>query len=520
MKPIATDTYTFEKLINGGYLYIDKTAQLERLIDGSLGSQFFLARPRRFGKSLAVSTLQAIFECRRELFKGLAIDKSGYEWEQFPVIRLDMSTTAADTVEDFAVKVNGLLRENASRLGLQLETCPLPDQNFKDLVLAAAGLSQSGKVVLLVDEYDKPLLNHLGTPKVEEFRSVLKQFYSVIKATESRQRFAFMTGVSKFSKVSIFSDLNNLTDLTMRSETATLFGYTHDEVRVNFAEHLEALAQANGLAAEEAYSKAIEMYDGYRFEENAQRVVNPVSFGKCLVERKFDSYWYETGTPTFLVDMLRRRPMNLSKLELSKNDLGTYEPANPSIVPLLFQTGYLTMESAVQFGGKTRIKLRFPNTEVRDAFNTSLMPVYAGEDGIILGNAQDRCVDALFAGDLEEFFDAMKVFFAGIPYDLTGGGGEQIWQTILYTVFRFIGVCVETEVETNRGRIDAVVKSPRRIYVIEVKLDKTACEAIRQIRENGYAVKYAGGERLVTLVGIGFSSERREISEWKAEEYE
>ena len=511
MKPIATDIYTFSNLVGGGYLYVDKTGILADLVSGRRGKQFFFSRPRRFGKSLTVTTLQAIFEGRRDLFGGLAIDRSDYDWRKYPVIRLDMSLTAAETVEEFNLKANEQIRMNRDRLDLSFDLAASADVSFARLVEKAAASSDSGLAVLLVDEYDKPLLGHLGRPTVEAFRTALKSFYSVIKGTEAALRFTFITGVSKFSKVSIFSDLNNLTDLTMDARTATLAGYTHEEARANFADHLAALGEANGLTPEGAFDRVVQMYDGYRFEENAPRVVNPVSFGRCLCERKFKGYWYETGTPTFLVNMLRAHPVDISDVEVSESDLGTYEPSNPSLVPLLYQTGYLTIKDFRALGNQRRYTLGFPNEEVRDAFNSSLMPVYTDMDGIELGSIQVRCAEALLVHDVDGFVEAMKDFFTNVPYTLTDRGGEQVFQAILYTALRFVGVCVRAEVVTNRGRIDAVITCPDDVYVIEVKLDKSARKAMEQIRENGYAEKYRASGRRVTLIGINFSSKRRQI---------
>ena len=511
MKPIATDIYTFSNLIGGGYLYVDKTGILADLVSGRRGKQFFFSRPRRFGKSLTVTTLQAVFEGRRDLFGGLAIDRSDYDWKAYPVIRLDMSLTPAETVEDFNLKANEQIRMNRDRLGLTFDLDASADVSFSRLVERAAASSDSGLAVLLVDEYDKPLLGHLGRPTVEAFRTALKSFYSVIKGMEAVLRFTFITGVSKFSKVSIFSDLNNLTDLTMAARTATLAGYTHEEVRANFADYLAALGEANGLTPEGAFDRVVQMYDGYRFEENAPRVVNPVSFGRCLCERKFKGYWYETGTPTFLVNMLKRHPVDLSQVEVTEEELGTYEPSNPSLVPLLYQTGYLTITGFRALGNKRRYTLGFPNEEVSDAFNSSLMPVYTDMDGIELGSIQDRCAEALLAHDVDGFVEAMRDFFANVPYTLTDRGGEQVFQAILYTALRFVGVCVRAEVVTNRGRIDAVIRCPDDVYVIEIKLDRSAQEAMDQIREKGYAEKYRASGRRITLIGMNFSSEKRQI---------
>ena len=369
MKPIATDIYTFSNLIGRKCLYVDKTGILLQLIGETGGKQFFFSRPRRFGKSLTVTTLQAIFEGRRDLFRGLAIDRSDYDWKAYPVIRLDMSTTPAETVEEFNRQVLFNLQSEARRLNLPFDGTLTAASAFQKLVLDAAASSETGLVVLLVDEYDKPLLGHLGRPTVEAFRTALKSFYSVIKGMEAVLRFTFITGVSKFSKVSIFSDLNNLTDLTMDARAATLAGYTHEEVRANFADYLAALGEANGLTPEDAFDRVVQMYDGYRFHHAAEPVFNPVSLGRCFADGEFRQYWYETGTPTFLVNMLKAHPVDISEVEVSESDLGTYEPSNPSLVPLLYQTGYLTIKGfRADEEGDRFYTLGFPNMEVEKAF--------------------------------------------------------------------------------------------------------------------------------------------------------
>lgn len=516
MKPIATDISTFPEMIDRGLVYVDKTDKLLDLIVGP-GKQFFLARPRRFGKSLTVSTLQAIFEGRRELFKGLAIDRSGYDWNTHPVIRLDMGSCQAATVAEFRESTFGLLKSEAARLGITLQEATLPSVAFRCLIEETARRSSAGQCVVLVDEYDKPLLAHLGKPSVEAIRDELKPFYGVIKYAQEFQRFTFITGVSKFSKVSIFSDLNNLVDLTMDARTATMLGYTHDEVKTYFGEHLAALGAANGITPEEAFDKVIAMYDGYRFHHAAERVVNPVSLGRCFCDREFKSYWYETGTPTFLMDLLKKRPMDISNLEISEEQLGSYEPSNPEIVPLLFQTGYLTIKSMESMGDLRLYRLGFPNGEVCAAFNRSLVPVYTNVDELRKTSAQVSCIRALQAHDLETFFASLSVFFANIPYDLTDRQNEQTWQAILVTLLTFVGAEIRAEERTNLGRIDAVITCPEEIYVIEVKLDKTAADALAQIKEKRYHEKYLASGKRITLVGMNFSSEKRAVDDWTSE---
>ena len=257
---------------------------------------------------------------------------------------------------------------------------------------------------------------------------------------------------------------------------------------------------------------------GYLYVDKTGILADPVSLGRCFADGEFRQYWYETGTPTFLVNMLKEHPIDISSVEVTEEELGTYEPSNPSLVPLLYQTGYLTITGFRALGNKRRYTLGFPNEEVSDAFNSSLMPVYTDMDGIELGSIQDRCAEALLAHDVDGFVEAMRDFFANVPYTLTDRGGEQVFQAILYTALRFVGVCVRAEVVTNRGRIDAVIRCPDDVYVIEIKLDRSAQEAIDQIREKGYAEKYRASGRRITLIGMNFSSEKRQIGDVLVEE--
>ena len=322
---------------------------------------------------VGVSTLKALFQGRRDLFKGLAIDASDYDWKAYPVIHLDMGSTQCDTAEQFEIVLHDLLDGQARANGVELPRGDLsPARRFARLLEILAERSKRGKVVILVDEYDKPMLHKLGTPEVRPFRDALKRFYSVIKTCEGLQRFALVTGISKFSKVSIFSDLNNLTDITMMPRYATLLGYTRAEVEANFSEHVAELGRGLGLSPEEAMARIVHWYDGYRFEEGAERVINPVSLGLCFQNGRFRNYWSSTAVPTFLVDLLEKRPIDLQGATLSEDELDAYEPERLNVKTLLYQTGYLTIAGVRPRGEGRSYVLDFPNAEVRNSFNTRL----------------------------------------------------------------------------------------------------------------------------------------------------
>ena len=517
MKPIATDTYNFEGLITRGYTYVDKTEVLYPLINDSLGSQFFLSRPRRFGKSLLVSTFKSLFQGRRDLFKGFAIDSLDFDWKTYPVLHLDMGSMQAPTIAEFEEMLLNQLMSLSKELDVEVEKSSVPSIVFTRLCEALAAKSPHKQFVMLVDEYDKPLLGTLNTPEVIKFRDALKSFYSVIKTKESLMRFTFITGVSKFSKVSIFSDLNNLIDISMSAKFATLLGYTHDEVKKFFPDWIEELAKTLGVSAEEAFGEIVKWYDGYKFHHSAEPVINPVSLGYCLRESEFRTYWSSTAVPTFLVDLLKARPLNLQFVGIDEATLDAYEPTALNPVTLLYQTGYLTISSFRQRGTRRTYSLDFPNMEVRSSFNTSLARGYVNIDENHLGALQNRCIDALYDNELDIFFETLKIFFANIPYDISAHAPEETYQAVFCAILYFIGVGVTPEVRTNEGRIDAVMETPDHVYVMEFKRDKSAAEAMAQIKEKKYYEKFIASGKKITLVGINFNSEKRTIAEWVVE---
>ena len=518
MEKIATDIYTFSELRKNCFTYVDKTDALYAMASGDVGKQFFIARPRRFGKSLAVSTLKSLFEGRRDLFQGLVIEPK-WDWtKKWPVLHLDMGSMQAATVEEFRGLLADHLLDRARELGVGDLSGSTPAILLARIINELATKSPDGQMVLLIDEYDKPLLGHLMKPDVTEFRDALKAFYSVVKTLESKQRFTFLTGVSKFSKVSIFSDLNNLKDWTMHPKTATLFGYTHDEVLKYFPGCIHALAEANRLTDAEAFAKIIEWYDGYRFDENAELVINPVSLGCCFDKNRFANYWSQTAMPTFLVDILKKKPLDFSCVDIEESELGNYEPDDPKGVTLLFQTGYFTIDTFRQRGVSRRYTLKLPNLEVENSFLKDVAGAYTGQDRSQASNYADFAGDALYDHDVPKFLKSLKAFFSDIPYSLTDRQNEQMWQTICYVVLRSIGVNVNGEVQTNDGRMDMVVDLPDDIYIVEFKLDRPASEAMEQIKGKEYAGKYALSGKRITLIGISFSSEKRTIVDELVEE--
>ena len=528
----ATDVYTFENLRKRGYTYVDKTAILLPLLDETVGNQFFIARPRRFGKSLCVSTLQAIFEGKEELFEGLAIEKH-WDWKKkWPVLHLDLGSVQAQTVSEFWLKINARLKLEAQRNKIKFVQGATVSETFEILINALADkckVRENGKrvreMVLLIDEYDKPLLGHLCKDDVTEFRDALKEFYSVIKTTESMQRFAFITGISKFSKVSIFSDLNNLKDRTMSLKEAGLFGYTHEEVKKYYPKMIAALGEKFGMDSEAAFAQICAMYDGYRFHQDGECMINPVSLGLCLEQQEFGNYWSKTAQPTFLMEILKRNPLNFSTIDLSADMLDAYRPEDPRIETLLYQTGYLTIKGSRTIApagarglgriGKIVYELGFPNAEVEDSFLENLVPIYTGVTTTKDENAQLIAAERINGDDVEGFLEALDVFFHSIPYNLTDRQNEQMWQTIVWTILRSVSLYVNGEVFTAKGRADMVITTPTNVYILEFKLNDTAANAIKQIRKLKYHAPYLLSKKGITFIGLGFSAKKRTITSRK-----
>ena len=512
MEKAATDIYTFENLRKGGFTYVDKTAILKELADLSRGKQFFIARPRRFGKSLSVSTLRCLFEGKREFFKGLAIEPE-WDWsKKWPVLHLDMGSAQTATVPELKRRWREMLSNECARHKIAFRDDENPATAFERTINDLAAESDDGQVVVLVDEYDKPLLGKLMTQQVTEFKDALKEFYSVIKTWECKLRFAFITGVSKFSKVSIFSDLNNLKDYTLEAVAATLFGYTHEEVRRNFPGCLAALGEKLGKSSDGAFAEIVKHYDGYRFHPAAEPVINPVSLGMTFDTMELGNWWSLTAIPTFLTDFFKVRSMDVSDLSVTDADLAAYEPEKIKPVTLLFQTGYLTIKGFEQVGVVRRYFLQFPNMEVESSFLTDLSALYIGSDNSGSANIVADVVKALRARDPEGFVETFRRFFAAIPYDLTDRQNEQSWQAIMYAVLRLIGVNADGEVRTHKGRIDLTVETATDAYIIEVTRDSTAKKAIEQIQDKSYTDRFRLSGKPITLIGIAFATKKRNIS--------
>ena len=515
MKRITSSVYTFENIIRDHFLYVDKTEYIWKLIVPPQ-EMYFLSRPRRFGKSLLVSTLKAIFEGRRELFDGLAISKKEYDWKPYPVIHLDMGNCSAKTPKALEGFIEDRLCDIAAEHGVTLRGQSNATR-FESLISA---LGKQEKVVILIDEYDKPILNNVTNPEADAILSVLKGFYSTVKTCEDLERFVFITGVTKFCHVSLFSDLNNLTDITMRSDYATMFGYTQSELEHYFSDRIKATAQAQKISEEELKRKLKAWYDGYCFEETSETVYNPVSIAKFFEnDGKFDNYWFATGTPSFLMELAKKTDFNFEDA-VSKAVPGVtfdaFEIPNIDPVTLLLQTGYLTIKSSEIRFNKRWFWLDFPNEEVAESFSTYLLNSYVGRTQREVGSFSADLATAFLEGDLNQARKVLEAFFAGVPYT-THKKSEATFQSIFYAIFRLLGFNIEAESCTNDGRIDAVVQTEDHIYLFEFKLDKDD-SALSQIKEKEYFKKYLLSSKKITLIGVNFDSKKGQLIDWQTED--
>lgn len=517
MKNITSSVYTFEDIVKDDFLYVDKTEFIWNLIRQGK-AMYFLSRPRRFGKSLTVSTLKAVFQGKKELFKGLAIYDKPYDWKQYPVIHLDMGNCQAKTSEELKLHFVRLLEnqcaEHQVNVKIQKEALAVSLEDFIDAVAA------KNQVVILLDEYDKPILNTLTTPEATACRDVLKGFYSSIKKCESKERFVFVTGVTKFCHVSLFSDLNNLTDISMDYDYATMFGYTQDEFETYFADRIDLACNHLKLSREALLPEIKQWYDGYKFHADAESVYNPVSLAQFFTKRyEFNNYWFSTGTPSFLVELTKKADFNFEKT-LSEPVMGlafnAFEIDKIDPLALLLQTGYLTIKSSFVDLGETLYYLDFPNREVKNAFETYLISDYASIPQETVGANVFKMVKAIKARDINLFMELLKTFFAAVQYDVATDT-EGRFQLLFYSVFLLIGVRVEAESRTNNGRIDAVICDGDHVYIFEFKINQTAGIALDQIREKEYFRKYQHSGRKIILVGANFDTVSRQITDWKSE---
>ncbi|MDN0080413.1 ATP-binding protein [Bacteroides gallinaceum] len=508
---------SFADIRKRGFVYVDKTAFIYRM--ALMGKYYFLSRPRRFGKSLLVSTMEAYFLGQKDLFKGLAIEKLETEWKTYPVLHLDLNARNYEDEESLKAELNKHLVMWEQGYGMTTDSNLAPEERFYNVIHTA--YKQSGEqVVVLVDEYDKPLLSTIDNkPLHDAYRKALKAFFSVLKSLDACIRFGFITGVSKFSHVSIFSDLNNLDDISMDPRYVDICGISEEELHIYFDDSIRELADANGMTFEEACERLRKQYDGYHFRQNSVGIYNPFSLLNTFAKKEFNDYWFKTGTPTFLVKLLQQNDYELHDLKgiyvdgdvLSSVDEGYDDP-----VPVLFQSGYLTIAG---YDPELGYRLDFPNQEVERGFFRFLIPYYTSQQQSSVRGILNKMTSAVKRGNPDDLLQTIQTMLAGRSYMVAGADKEKDFQNTLYLIFTMLGYNVQVEQATSQGRIDITIQTKDYIYIIELKLDKTAEEALRQIKDNHYALPFQTDKRKLYLIGVNFSSETRTVEKWVTEEH-
>lgn len=501
----------FDEIRIGEYAYIDKTRLIYKLVDE--GKYYFLSRPRRFGKSLLISTLEAYFRGQKELFNGLAIYDLEQEWLEYPVFHIDLNTANFREKDSLFAILNDYLCNWEKEYGKSESETTLA-LRFKGVVERAA--KKTGcNVVILVDEYDKPILQTFHDRVLQDnYRNELKAFYSVLKTQDRYIKFAFLTGVTKFGKVSVFSDLNNLMDISMDNRYISICGITENELKANFKEGIAELSDATGDTEEATIEKLRANYDGYHFVDNSIGIYNPFSLLNTLARLKFDDYWFETGTPTFLVELMKLHHYelrNLTKEQISADVINSIDSMSTNPIPVIYQSGYLTIKGYNERFKK--YKLGFPNQEVEQGFLNFLLPRYSSAGDKSSYFIEEFVKDAE-AGNPERFMQRLSTMLADTDYKVVGNT-ELYFQNVMYLIFKIMGFYIQVERPTSDGRIDAVIQTADYIYIIECKLDKSADEALRQIEDNNYAAPFLMDKRKLYKIGVNFSSRTRGVEEYK-----
>lgn len=511
-KKLPIGIQSFAKLRNEGCYYVDKTKYGLQLIES--GGYYFLSRPRRFGKSLFLDTLKELFEGNQSLFTGLYAENH-WDWSvRYPVIRISFGTGVLANREDLDTRINELLSENAQRLGLKLHYKSIGGRLMHLIRTARETFGQP--VVVLIDEYDKPILDNIeNTERATTMREGLKDLYSVLKDADPHLKFVFLTGVSKFSKVSLFSGLNNLRDITVLPEYSALCGYTDADVDQVFAPEL-AVGDLNRQHIRE-------WYNGYNW--NGEAVYNPFDLLLLFAERKFRPYWYESGTPTFLIKLLSQRKIFLPELSHLQTDaalLGTFDVDNIPTEAIMFQAGYLTIDEETNHFGKYLYRLRYPNREVQQSLNDSLLRDWTPKPQDSL-HLQSKIGDLLLANDIEGMGEHLKAFYASLPNEWFTNNPiaqyEGYYASVFYAFFASLGLDITVESSSNAGRLDMVMRFQEKVYIFEFKLvgDQADGSALRQIKEKDYAAPYRGKGEPIYLIGIEFSKTQRALLSWDVE---
>ena len=514
LKRLPVGIQTFSEVIDLDCLYIDKTEYIWNMIH--LSKYIFLSRPRRFGKSLLVSTLQAYFEGRKDLFKGLFIETVEKEWTEFPVLIFSMASGKHMEKDQLERYLLNILEENERRFGI---TSDSKDPNVRLKNLIASAYEKTGKkVVVLIDEYDAPLLDVVHEEQnLPVLRNVMRNFYSRLKDSDPYLQFVFLTGITKFSQLSIFSELNNLKNISMLTDYAGVCGITKEEMIAAMSDYIDDFAEAQEITREEAIEGLKLQYDGYHFTWPSPDIYNPFSLLNAFQDHDYTNYWFGSGTPTYLIEMLRKFhvvPSDMNKMQTLASDFDAPTENMASITPLLYQSGYVTIKD---FNRATRLyTLDIPNTEIRVGLMDSLLPNYVSMRKEAGNTTIAKMYLALLNDNLDEMFSLLQAYLLTVPY-CDNANSEGHYQQLLYVIFSLFGRYVEVEVHTPTGRVDIVMKTDKALYLFELKLNMSAQAAMKQIDLKDYASKFALSGLPIVKVGINFDPERRTIGDWKVE---
>ena len=502
---------TFSEIIEGDYYYVDKTADIYRMT--STYKYVFLSRPRRFGKSLLVSTLASYFRGEKDLFKGLAMERLEKQWKKHPVIHLSLASVKEIEPKKIEESLSNRLRDIENLFGIERKSNGLGDR-LNDIIQQTT--EQYGeKAVVVLDEYDAPLLNVLhDEQRLKEVRQLMRTLYAPLKDCDPYLRFVFITGISKFSQLSIFSEINNLTVISMDDEYAALCGFTQQEIEEYFQEGIKQLAEKEELSVEQTLDKLRQMYDGYHFSSDSPGVYNPYSIINALAKKKIENFWFSTGTPSFLVEMLRKFHTDISRIDGSEAEVAEFDAPTEnmkSILPLFYQSGYITIK---HFDRKAKLfTLGFPNKEVKTGLMDNLYTYYVAPTLDYRATNIWRISKGLLEDEPETSLQTLQAYLESIPYQ-DSRFDENHYTQMLYVIFSLLGLHVDSQVRTAKGRLDVVVRTEGHIYVMEVKLDRPAREAIEQIDSRNYLLPYSLDGRQLTKIGISFSTEERNVTEW------
>ena len=507
---------TFEKIRTADLLYIDKTEYIYRMVHSG-GSYFFLSRPRRFGKSLLVSTLDSYFSGKKDLFKGLAMEKLEQEWTEYPVVHLSLASGKHLEKDALLRYLLYILRCNEETYGI---TCDSIDPNIRLSNLIRTLYKQTGKkVVVLIDEYDAPLLDVVHEDeRLEELRYIMRNFYSPLKDCDPYLHFVFLTGITKFSQLSIFSELNNLRNISMTDEYAGICGITKEELLTQMSEDIDALAAKNELTREETIAKLKEYYDGYHFSPASPDVYNPFSLLNCFEDKRFGAYWFSSGTPTYLINMMKKFdviPSEIGRMEAEGSEFDAPTETMSTLTPLLYQSGYITIKDYnKEFNYYT---LDVPNKEVKVGLTKALIPAYVTRNTLLTTNTARRIAQCLAKQDMEGALHLLQTYLATVPYcDNTHYEGH--YQQVLFIIFSLLtDYLVDVEVHTPNGRVDIVMLSRTNLYLIEIKMNKDAQTAMQQINLKNYDQRFALCGKPIVKVGINFDTEKGNIENWVIE---